>query len=317
LVNRQEDSVGKYLREIGRIQLLSATEEIKLSRQIKDLLFIEAKREQIADPIGIPVTDEQLASAMDISKKQLRHRVYIGRKAKNKMVEANLRLVVSIAKKYVNRGLPLEDLIQEGSFGLIKAAEKFDAEKGYKFSTYATWWIRQSISRGVHDQCRSIRVPIHVWEQFNKIKKVTKELCESLGRKPTETEIADATNTSLEQLRFTVKSARAIDSIDRTVGKEEEITIGDFLTSDEDSLEDNLVYNLLKQDLNNILDTLTHQEAEVIRMRYGFDDGNFKSFQKIGEKINLTRERIRQIQIKTIRKLRCQNHTIKLKDYIF
>ncbi|MEL7223737.1 MAG: RNA polymerase sigma factor RpoD, partial [Cyanobacteria bacterium J06576_12] len=244
-----EDSIRLYLQEIGRIRLLRAEEEIELARKIADLLELERIRDEIDDQLEHEPTDADWANAVDMPLPAFRRRLHLGRRAKDKMVQSNLRLVVSIAKKYMNRGLSFQDLIQEGSLGLIRAAEKFDHEKGYKFSTYATWWIRQAITRAIADQSRTIRLPVHLYETISRIKKTTKLLSQELGRKPTEEEIATRMEMTIEKLRFIAKSAQLPISLETPIGKEEDSRLGDFIESDGETPEDEVSKSLLREDL--------------------------------------------------------------------
>lgn len=311
-----EDSIRLYLQEIGRIRLLRADEEIELARKIADLLELERAREKLLQQLAREPYDSEWAEAVQIPLPQFRYRLHIGRRAKDKMVQSNLRLVVSIAKKYMNRGLSFQDLIQEGSLGLIRAAEKFDHEKGYKFSTYATWWIRQAITRAIADQSRTIRLPVHLYETISRIKKTTKLLSQEMGRKPTEEEIATRMEMTIEKLRFIAKSAQLPISLETPIGKEEDSRLGDFIESDGETPEDQVSKNLLREDLEKVLDSLSPRERDVLRLRYGLDDGRMKTLEEIGQIFNVTRERIRQIEAKALRKLRHPNRNSVLKEYI-
>lgn len=311
-----EDSIRLYLQEIGRIRLLRADEEIELARKIADLLELERIREKLLNKLDREPRDLEWASEVNMTLPQFRHRLYLGRRAKDKMVQSNLRLVVSIAKKYMNRGLSFQDLIQEGSLGLIRAAEKFDHEKGYKFSTYATWWIRQAITRAIADQSRTIRLPVHLYETISRIKKTTKLLSQEMGRKPTEEEIATRMEMTIEKLRFIAKSAQLPISLETPIGKEEDSRLGDFIEADGETPEDQVSKNLLREDLESVLDTLSPRERDVLRLRYGLDDGRMKTLEEIGQIFNVTRERIRQIEAKALRKLRHPNRNSILKEYI-
>ncbi|QDZ38544.1 RNA polymerase sigma factor RpoD [Euhalothece natronophila Z-M001] len=311
-----EDSIRLYLQEIGRIRLLRADEEIELARKIADLLELERKRTELEATIGSEPTLEEWAQEVDMPLPKFRRRLMLGRRAKEKMVQSNLRLVVSIAKKYMNRGLSFQDLIQEGSLGLIRAAEKFDHEKGYKFSTYATWWIRQAITRAIADQSRTIRLPVHLYETISRIKKTTKVLSQELGRKPTEEEIAERMEMTIEKLRFIAKSAQLPISLETPIGKEEDSRLGDFIEADGETPEDEVSKSLLREDLEDVLDTLSPRERDVLRLRYGLEDGRMKTLEEIGQIFNVTRERIRQIEAKALRKLRHPNRNSILKEYI-
>jgi RNA polymerase primary sigma factor len=311
-----EDSIRIYLQEIGRIRLLRAEEEIELARKIAELLEWETICEKLREHLDREPTEREWAEAVDMELPAFRRRLHIGRRAKDKMVQSNLRLVVSIAKKYMNRGLSFQDLIQEGSLGLIRAAEKFDHEKGYKFSTYATWWIRQAITRAIADQSRTIRLPVHLYETISRIKKTTKLLSQDLGRKPTEEEIATNMEMTIEKLRFIAKSAQLPISLETPIGKEEDSRLGDFIEADGETPEDEVSKSLLREDLESVLDTLSPRERDVLRLRYGLDDGRMKTLEEIGQIFNVTRERIRQIEAKALRKLRHPNRNSILKEYI-
>jgi RNA polymerase primary sigma factor len=311
-----EDSIRVYLQEIGRIRLLRPDEEIELARKIADLLELDEKAAEFeADKGHFPDTKEW-AAIFDMPLIKFRRRLMLGRRAKEKMVQSNLRLVVSIAKKYMNRGLSFQDLIQEGSLGLIRAAEKFDHEKGYKFSTYATWWIRQAITRAIADQSRTIRLPVHLYETISRIKKTTKTLSQEFGRKPTEEEIAESMEMTIEKLRFIAKSAQLPISLETPIGKEEDSRLGDFIEADIENPEQDVAKNLLREDLEGVLATLSPRERDVLRLRYGLDDGRMKTLEEIGQIFDVTRERIRQIEAKALRKLRHPNRNGVLKEYI-
>jgi RNA polymerase primary sigma factor len=311
-----EDSIRVYLQEIGRIRLLRPDEEIELARKIADLLQLEELAAQFETDHGHYPDTKEWAALVDMPLVKFRRRLMLGRRAKEKMVQSNLRLVVSIAKKYMNRGLSFQDLIQEGSLGLIRAAEKFDHEKGYKFSTYATWWIRQAITRAIADQSRTIRLPVHLYETISRIKKTTKVLSQEFGRKPTEEEIAESMEMTIEKLRFIAKSAQLPISLETPIGKEEDSRLGDFIEADIENPEQDVAKNLLREDLEGVLATLSPRERDVLRLRYGLDDGRMKTLEEIGQIFDVTRERIRQIEAKALRKLRHPNRNGVLKEYI-
>ena len=311
-----EDSIRVYLQEIGRIRLLRPDEEIELARKIADLLYLEQEAETYLHENKRYPSVSEWAEQVSMPYRSFKRRLKLGRRAKEKMVQSNLRLVVSIAKKYMNRGLSFQDLIQEGSLGLVRAAEKFDHEKGYKFSTYATWWIRQAITRAIADQSRTIRLPVHLYETISRIKKSTKTLSQELGRKPSEEEIAERMEMTIEKLRFIAKSAQLPISLETPIGKEEDSRLGDFIESGAENPDQDVAKNLLREDLESVLATLSPRERDVLRLRYGLDDGRMKTLEDIGQIFEVTRERIRQIEAKALRKLRHPNRNGVLKEYI-
>ncbi len=310
-----EDSILLYLQEIGQIRLLGADEEIELARQIADLQELERVRKHLWNELGRSPHDSEWASAVKMPLPAFRQRLRLGRQAKDKLVQSNLRLVVLIAKKYMNRDLSFQDLIQEGNLGLIHAAEKFDHKKGCKFSTYASWWIRQAITRALADQSRTIRLPVHLYETISRIKKTTKLLSQEMGRKPTDEEIALRLDMTVEKLRFITKSAQLPISLETPIGKEEDSRLGDFIEFDGKTPEDQVVKQQLRKDLDSVLDTLRPRERHVLRLRYGLDDGRMKTLEEIGRIFGVTHECIRQIETKALRKLRNSNRSSILKDY--
>ncbi|WP_414588838.1 sigma-70 family RNA polymerase sigma factor [Scytonema sp. PCC 10023] len=299
-----QDSVRLYLQEIGRIQLLKVSEEIVLARQVAQLEELEKIRKRLQKQLLRNPQDEELASAAGICSLALRERIANGRYAKNKLIEANLRLVVSIAKKYTNKGMDFLDLIQEGNLGLIRAVEKFDSTKGNRFSTYATWWIRQGIKRGLDEQSRTIRLPVHLCEKIYQIKKTAKLLSQEMGRIPKQEEIATSLEMTTEKLRSIVKSALPLISLDTRIGEEEDTTLGDWIEFDGNTPEEQLHKTLLQEQVESLLNLLVARTRDILRMRYGFDDKSEKTLQEIGDYYNLTRERIRQIEEKALNKLR-------------
>ena len=272
-----EDPVRMYLKEIGKVPLLSAEEEISLAKRMEN-------------------GDEE---------------------AKKRLAEANLRLVVSIAKRYVGRGMLFLDLIQEGNLGLIKAVEKFDYRKGYKFYTYATWWIRQAITRAIADQARTIRIPVHMVETINKLIRVSRQLLQELGREPTPEEIAEEMHMSVERVREILKISQEPVSLETPIGEEEDSHLGDFIQDDNVPVPaDAAAFTMLKEQLEEVLGTLTEREQKVLRLRFGLDDGRARTLEEVGKEFNVTRERIRQIEAKALRKLRHPSRSRKLKDFL-
>jgi len=312
------DSFGVYLKEIGRIDRLSPYEEIDLARKIQSLVKLERDRQLLTDRLKRQPTDAEWAALIGISTQELQHRLYLGLKARNQMIQANLRLVVSIARKHTHRGLSMQDLIQEGSIGLIKAAEKFDPERGNKFSTCAVWWIRQAITRGIADQSRTIRLPIHVTEELNKIKKTVRILSQKLKRMPTASEIAEELEMPPDKVKFYLRSNLPIASLDLPVGEKKEERLVDMLAIKCDRTAETLVDACLRHDLDLIFDFLSPIEAEVVNLRYGLNDGVPKSFIQIGHLLGKSRERIRQIHKNAIGKLRtkCKLQNNSLREYL-
>ena len=272
-----DDPVRMYLKEIGRVPLLTSDQEIDIAKRMAD-------------------GDEE---------------------AKQQLAEANLRLVVSVAKRYVGRGMQFLDLIQEGNLGLIKAVDKFDYHKGYKFSTYATWWIRQAITRAIADQARTIRIPVHTVETINKLVRVNRQLLQELGREPRPDEIAEEMGISEEKVREIIKIAQEPVSLETPIGEEEDSHLGDFIPDDDAPAPDSMpTYAMLKKQLTEVLDTLTPREEKVVRLRFGLDDGKTRTLEDVGKEFNVTRERIRQIEAKALRKLRHPSRSKRLKDYL-
>ena len=308
-----DDPVRMYLKEIGKVPLLSPDEEINLAQAMSagneaDRHLAEVKRQQEE---GEPVT----ATAEEIAAWEKDYKA--GEKAKQKLAEANLRLVVSIAKRYVGRGMLFLDLIQEGNLGLIKAVEKFDYTKGYKFSTYATWWIRQAITRAIADQARTIRIPVHMVETINKVIRVSRQLLQELGHDPSPNEIAAEMNMPVEKVREILKIAQEPVSLETPIGEEEDSHLGDFIP-DEGASEPSEAasFTLLKEQLMDVLSTLTPREEKVLKLRFGIEDGRTRTLEEVGKEFNVTRERIRQIEAKALRKLRHPSRSKKLKDFL-
>ena len=300
-----DDHVKMYLKEIGKVNLLTPEEELSLAKRMADG---ETAKEQIEE-IGENIDED--------SKKQIDLLIADGEKAKKSLAEANLRLVVSIAKRYVGRGILFLDLIQEGNLGLIKAVDKFDYTKGYKFSTYATWWIRQAITRAIADQARTIRIPVHMVETINKLVRVSRQLVQELGREPTPEELAKELNMPVDKVREISKISQEPVSLETPIGEEEDSHLGDFIP-DEDAPapSEAASFVLLKEQLGAVLETLSEREAKVLRLRFGLDDGRARTLEEVGKEFDVTRERIRQIEAKALRKLRHPSRSKKLKDFL-
>ena len=300
-----DDPVRMYLKEIGKVDLLTGDEEIVLAQTIG--LGREAEAALAGDKESLPPE----------VRAELEKEVKAGDKAKQRLAEANLRLVVSIAKRYVGRGMLFLDLIQEGNLGLIKAVEKFDYTKGYKFSTYATWWIRQAITRAIADQARTIRIPVHMVETINKVIRVNRQLLQELGHDPTPEETAAELDMPVEKVREILKIAQEPVSLETPIGEEEDSHLGDFIEDDNASEPAEAAsYTLLKEQLLDVLDTLTPREEKVLKLRFGLEDGRTRTLEEVGKEFNVTRERIRQIEAKALRKLRHPSRSKKLKDFL-
>jgi len=301
-----DDAVGAFFKEMARYPLLKPDEEVELARRVRFLEEIKELQAALELELGTLPSKIQVASQLEITEKQLESRLYQGRVAKRKMIRSNLRLVVSIAKRYLNRGVPFLDLIQEGAMGLNRASEKFDPDKGYKFSTYAYWWIRQAITRAIANDARTIRLPIHIVEKLNKLKKAQRELKQKLARNPTEAEMAEALEITVHQLRQLQQLRRQALSLNHRVGKEEDTELMDLLEDeDNQSPEAKMNENMMRQEIWEVLgDVLTPREKDVISLRYGLTSSEPCTLEEVGNMFNLSRERVRQIQSKAMRKLR-------------
>lgn len=310
-----EDPVRMYLKEIGKVPLLSADEEIELAQNMEDGAVATEKINVLKGRLDGASEEEKAEIKEEI--KTLQRDVDKGADAKKRLAEANLRLVVSIAKRYVGRGMLFLDLIQEGNLGLIKSVEKFDYKKGYKFSTYATWWIRQAITRAIADQARTIRIPVHMVETINKLIRVSRQLLQELGREPSPEEIAKEMNMPVERVREILKISQEPVSLETPIGEEEDSHLGDFIKDDNVPVPaDAAAFTLLKEQLEEVLGTLTEREQKVLTLRFGLEDGRARTLEEVGKEFNVTRERIRQIEAKALRKLRHPSRSRKLKDYL-
>ena len=303
-----DDPVRMYLKEIGKVDLLTSEQEVALAQTMGRGQEVQKTLEEMQAE-GIELDPE--------AKKAMEKEIKAGERAKQSLAEANLRLVVSIAKRYVGRGMLFLDLIQEGNLGLIKAVEKFDYTKGYKFSTYATWWIRQAITRAIADQARTIRIPVHMVETINKVIRVSRQLLQELGHDPTPEEISEEMNMPVDKVREILKIAQEPVSLETPIGEEEDSHLGDFIP-DEDASEPSEAasFTLLKEQLVEVLSTLTPREEKVLKLRFGIEDGRTRTLEEVGKEFNVTRERIRQIEAKALRKLRHPSRSKKLKDFL-
>ena len=305
------DSVRAYLRDIGRIPLLEHDEEILLGRQVQRLMEIKACEDLLGN-----ADEEKLANSLDVTIKELRKDIRNGERAKDKMVTANLRLVVSVAKKYTKRNMELLDIIQEGTIGLVRGVEKFDPTRGYKFSTYAYWWIRQGITRAIATQSRTIRLPVHVTEKLNRIKRVQQEIASNEGRIASIADLARELGISEDTVRQTLARVPRSVSLDTRVGREQDTQLGDLIEDGHATPEQTLTHDELHNDLEDLLDELTSREAAVLRRRFGLEDDTPQTLAQIGEELKLSRERVRQIETRALLKLRQPQRRSKVRDYI-
>ncbi|MBE9045673.1 RNA polymerase sigma factor, RpoD/SigA family [Pleurocapsales cyanobacterium LEGE 10410] len=313
-----EDNIGSFFKEMARYPLLTAEEEVILANNVKSMLEVEATRQKLTQKKQQPPSKLELATAMELNERQLEVLLYRGKVAKRKMIRSNLRLVVSIAKRYLNRGVPFLDLIQEGAIGLNRATEKFDPNKGYKFSTYAYWWIRQAITRTIANDARTIRLPIHIVEKLNKLKKAQRNLKQRLKRNPSETELAEELKISPPQLRQLLELRRQSLSLNHRVGKAEDTELVDLLEDSELQLpEERMNETMMRQEIVDVLDdVLTQREKDVICLRYGLSTSQPYTLEEVGGMFGLSRERVRQIQSKAMRKLRRPQVARRLKGWL-